>query len=364
MVLIIRKWISAVLAAALLLSCRPGASAAGAPRVGALCAVVMNRGGEIVYAKNAEKRALIASTTKLMTAIVSLEQAGPSEAVEVRPEHCAVEGSSMYLKPGERYTVRQLVTGLLLVSGNDAALALADHVAGSPEAFAVRMNRKARELGLGNSHFVNPHGLDAGDHYSSAADLARLMAYCMENPDFAAITRMKSFRLGENIYYNHNRLLSDCPGCIGGKTGFTEAAGRCLVSCCEREGTRLICVTLSDPDDWKDHRTLYDWAFAHYGERDVSGEVRFDVEVLSGERASVSVEAQPLPLFLPKNAQLRVEAELPRFVFAPVEAGMPAGKLTVISGGEVLGEADLVYGESVAQRERHSWLWNRIQSRK
>lgn len=364
MVLIIRKWISTVLAALLLLGCCPSAFAAGAPRVSANCAVVMNRGGEIIYAKNAERRSLIASTTKLMTAIVALEQAGQLEAVQVRPEHCTIEGSSMYLRPGERYTVRQLVTGLLLVSGNDAALALADHVAGSPEAFAARMNRKARELGLKNSHFANPHGLDDAEHYSTAVDLARLMAYCMDNPDFAAITRMKSFRLGENSYYNHNRLLSECPGCIGGKTGFTEAAGRCLVSCCEREGTRLICVTLSDPDDWKDHRTLYDWAFAHYTERNVSEELRFDVEVLSGEHTSVSIAAQPLSLFLPKTAKLRVEAELPRFVFAPVEAGTTAGKMTVYSGGEVLGEADLIYGESVAQLERRGSLWDRIQNRK
>lgn len=337
-----------LLAAALLLLPAPTAQAEGFPAVSAAAAVVMSAGGEIVFEKNADVRSLVASTTKLLTALVTVEAARLDEELEIRPEWTQVEGSSMYLKAGERYTVRELLEGLLLASGNDAATALACHVAGGTEAFAERMNRKARELGMSGSHFVNPHGLDAEGHYATARDLGLLMAACMRERRLAPLLAEKSATVKELTYANHNKLLTLCPGCLGGKTGFTEAAGRCLVSCCEREGTRLICVTLDDPNDWVDHQVLYNWAFSRYATRDVTAALSFQVPVLSGDRSLVPVEARPLRLFLPRTARITLTAHLPRFVFAPVAAGEHAGTVQIFRDGERISEAELIYSEGAA----------------
>lgn len=339
--------IAAALAAALLLGSAPAARAEGEPSVSAECCVLMVSGGQVLLEKNADRRSLIASTTKIMTAILTAERLEPDRTVKILPEWCALEGSSMYLKPGETYTVRELLTGLLLASGNDAAVALACTVAGSEERFAALMNQKAAELGMTGSHFVNPHGLNAEGHYSTARDLARLMAYCMDNELFASLTGTRSATVKDQTYVNHNKLLDLCPGCAGGKTGYTELAGRCLVSCCEREGTRLICVTLSAPDDWNDHQKLYDWAYARYGTREVTAGVGFDVPVITGAARTVRAVPEPVRLFLPKSAQLELRAELPFFTFAPVRQGEEAGRLTVFWEGEPQAEARLLYAGDV-----------------
>lgn len=338
---------AALLAVTLLTVVSPAASAEDAPGVSAASAIVMHSGGEVVYEKNADEKSLIASTTKIMTALVTLENAGLEEKVLI-PEECAlVEGSSMYLRPGEQYSVRDLLTGLMLASGNDAATALALHIAGSEEAFAALMNQKAEELGLNSSHFVNPHGLNAEGHYSTARDLARLMDVCMRDERFAALAGMESATVRDQTYVNHNRLLSLCPGCIGGKTGYTMLAGRCLVSCCEREGTRFICVTLSDPDDWDDHMALYDWAFSTYADREVTEGVRCQIPVVSGTARTVEARPEPLSLFLPKAAELRLEIERPFFVFAPVTEGERAGSVRVLRDGELIAETELLYAGSI-----------------
>ena len=338
-----------LLAAALLLLPAPQAQAETFPSVGAAAAVVMSAGGELVYEKNADERALLASTTKLLTALVTVEETALDGELEIQPAWTQVEGSSMYLQAGERYTVRELLEGLLLASGNDAAVALACHVAGGTEAFAERMNRRAQELGMSGSHFVNPHGLDEDGHYGTARDLARLMAACMENKRLAPLLAKTSATVKDQTYVNHNKLLTLCPGCLGGKTGYTEAAGRCLVSCCEREGTRLICVTLNDPSDWVDHQVLYNWAFSRYVTRDVTAALSFLVPVVSGDRNLVPVEARPLRLFLPRTARITLTAHLPRFVFAPVEAGEHAGSVQIFRDGERISEAELIFREGAAQ---------------
>ena len=337
-----------LLAAALLLLPAPEAQAGEFPSVGAASAVVMSGGGEVVYEKNADERALIASTTKLLTALVAVEETELDEQLEIRPEWTQVEGSSMYLQTGERYTVRELLEGLLLASGNDAATALACHIAGGTEAFAEKMNDKARELGMTGSHFVNPHGLDEDGHYGTARDLGRLMAACMQDRRLAPLLAEKSAVVKDQTYVNHNKLLTLCPGCVGGKTGYTGAAGRCLVSCCEREGTRLICVTLNDPDDWVDHQVLYNWAFSRYATRDVTAGLSFAVPVVSGDRELLGVEARPLRLFLPRTARITLSAQLPRFVFAPVEAGDHAGLVQVFRDRERISEAELIFSEGAA----------------
>ena len=325
------------------------AAAASAPEIQAASAVVMASDGQTLFEKDADRQMLIASTTKIMTALICVEHASLDETVTPQAAHCAVEGSSMYLKPGEAYTVRELLTGLLLASGNDAALTLADHVGGSEKAFVRLMNQKAQMLGLSNTHFSNPHGLDAGGHHSTARDLARLMLACMENPDFRELTRTVSAEIHGQYFLNHNRLLSDCPGCIGGKTGYTRAAGRCLVSCCEREGMRLVCVTLSDPDDWKDHRKLYDRAYADYRMLDLSEHCCFEVPVVSGsKRVLRAMPEEGQSLIVPRNQSVSLRAELPRFVFAPIKKGDTAGSVSVIIQGKPVADYPLYFADNAA----------------
>lgn len=348
MVLIIRKKASFLLAIALLLSCAPRAAAEGEPPVSAACAIVLHSSGMAVYEKDADRRCLIASTTKLMTALVSLERAAPEEEILILPAYCAVEGTAMGLRPGERYTVRELLTGLLLASGNDAALALAGGIAGDVDSFVGWMNEKARDLGLQNTSFANPHGLDAQGHYSTARDLGLLMLACMEREDFRTLCGSASATVKGVSYQNHNKLLRRCQGCIAGKTGYTRAAGRCLVSVCRREGTELVCVTLSDPDDWTDHERLYDWAFARYGQREIGGELRFSVPLVFGAEESALAEPDGICLFLPKEAELRLIVELPRICFAPVSAGERAGTLRVLLGDQELARVPIRYIEDIS----------------
>jgi len=225
---------AALLIAAALLS--PCASALSACRAAVLDADT----GEVCFARNASEHALIASTTKIMTGLLIAEDCDPDAVVTVPQEAVGIEGSSLYLKAGEQLTVRALLYGLLLHSGNDAAVALAIYCGGTVEGFVARMNDKARTLGLKDTHFANPNGLDAPDHYSSAADLAALGAYAMENPIFAKTVSTKTVQAGGRALRNHNKLLWLLPGAEGIKTGFTKAAGRILVSSAQRQGRRPL----------------------------------------------------------------------------------------------------------------------------
>lgn len=356
-----------ILAAVLaLLSQGMTALAAPAPSAGA-CIVMHADTGEVLYEYNADVPMLIASTTKIMTAAVVLENCELTDSVAVSKSCTLVEGSSAYLKAGESYTVEQLLYAMLLASGNDAALALAEHTAGDCESFVRLMNAMAERLGMVNSSFRNPHGLDEDGHCSTARDLAVLTAYCMENADFARIVSTVTYTLGENTYTNHNRLLVMRGDVIGVKTGYTAAAGRSLVSCAERDGTRYICVTLSDPDDWNDHCALYDWAFAaaRYSAV-VTPEQSFELPVISGETDAVSVSPERELRALVRGAEdVRIAVELPAFVFAPVEAGETVGRIRVLSDGELVdecalittGRADIQNGIELTAAERFGRVW-------
>jgi len=234
---------------------------ADAVEISAAAAILMDADtGQVLYEKNADRQMLIASTTKIMTALVVIERGGLQETVTVRPEHMA-EGSSMYLKPGEEITVEALLYGLMLCSGNDAALALAD-TCGGLEPFVARMNETARRIGMENTSFANPNGLDGEGHYSTARDMARLAAYAAGNPTFVRICSTSYATVGQRTMTNHNKLLRRLDGCIGMKTGYTRAAGRTLVSCVRRNGRRLVAVTLQDGNDWTDHEALFAYGFA------------------------------------------------------------------------------------------------------
>ena len=254
-----KRLCGALLALGLLLTLLP--CRAEAVQLSAAAAILMDAdSGEVLSEKDAARRMRIASTTKIMTALVVLEHARLTDTITVTGDHM-VEGSSMYLKPGEVVTVEELLYGLMLCSGNDAALALAD-CCGGLETFVGAMNDKAAALGMTDTSFANPNGLDDENHYSTARDMAVLAAYAAQDPTFRRICSTRTATVGGRTMTNHNKLLSQVEGCIGMKTGYTRAAGRTLVSCAEREGRRLVAVTLCDGNDWADHKALYEMGFA------------------------------------------------------------------------------------------------------
>lgn len=333
----------------MLIVCSQSAKATDAPAVSAQASIVYDADyGTVLYEKNMNARMLIASTTKIMTAIVALEQCDLSEVITVTEEMVGVEGSSMYLQAGKEYTLQELLYGLMLASGNDAATAIALHVAGSEEAYAALMNEKARGIGMVNTSFENPHGLDGQRHYSTALDMALLMGYAMGNSDFAEIVGSRSANVKGLTYVNHNKLLWQCEGVIGGKTGYTKAAGRTLVTCCEREGQRLICVTLSAPDDWNDHRRLYDWVYGEYDSRLlVERGTRYLLPLFTGEGKRLAVEPlRDVTVFASAADEAAFIVELPRFAFCPVYVGDKAGRIIVRLNGHPVDEVPLVYMEN------------------
>lgn len=250
----------------------------------------------VLVGKNADMPLPIASTTKIMTAIVALENIQMDKIISVDEQACGTEGSSIYLYKNEPISVRDLMYGLMLESANDAAVAIAIAASGSVEDFVELMNQKARTLGMENTHYTNPHGLDDDEHYSSARDLAILMDYAMENDEFRTITSTYKYtsQMAESeqqrAFYNHNRLLKSCNGVIGGKTGYTQKSGRCLVSVAKRNKITLCCVTLNDNDDWQDHASMYDMGFSCYKAETLPQE-EFTFSVIGGVRDTVTALA-------------------------------------------------------------------------
>lgn len=247
---------------AFFLGCMPAGLALNVSAASAI--LVEAESGRILYEHNSRQRRLIASTTKLMTALVAVQSGHAlGETVEIRQEWTGIEGSSIYLRPGERVTLGTLLYGLLLESGNDAAQAVAGFCGGE-ECFVARMNETARRLGMRDSCFENPSGLDGERHYSTAHDMAQLARAVLQEESLATIVASRSTSVDGRSFTNHNKLLWRYEGCIGLKTGYTQHAGRTLVSAARRDGMTLICVTLNAPDDWKDHETLLDYGFSNF----------------------------------------------------------------------------------------------------
>lgn len=226
--------------------------------------------GRILWSHRGDEPMLIASTTKIMTAIVAIELGNLSDRVKVSTNAVGKEGSSIYLREGEEMSLHHLLYGLMLRSGNDAAVAIAEHIGGSEEGFAMLMNQKAEELGMTHSHFVNPHGLNAEGHYASANDLAKLTAYALKNPVFQEIVKTKvkkvpnPYEPWDRTWYNKNKMLSLYEGADGVKTGYTKLAGRALVSSATRGGRQIVAVTLNDGNDWIDHSRMLDYGFQQF----------------------------------------------------------------------------------------------------
>lgn len=302
--------------------------------------------GEVLVEKCASRPSLIASTTKIMTALVVIERCDLERLVTVPPEATGIEGSSMYLKPGEQLTVRELLYGLMLHSGNDAAVALALCSAGSVEAFVGRMNETAQRLSLSNTHFANPNGLDDENNYSTAHDLAFLTRYALKNPDFLQIVSTRSIRAAGRCLTNHNRLLWSVDGAIGVKTGYTRAAGRILVSAAERGGRRLIVVTINDGNDWRDHSALYDYGFSQYHTCVAlrRGDAVAELKLADGSLAVLKA-GEAFSCALKQGEQVTVRVQYPRVAFRSGLPGTPAGIGSVWIGETFLGTIPLIWGE-------------------
>ncbi|HIY33258.1 MAG TPA: D-alanyl-D-alanine carboxypeptidase [Candidatus Evtepia faecavium] len=347
--------------------------AAEAPAVSAASAVLLDgETGRVLYAKDENTPRAIASTTKLMTALVAAEYFGGdlSQSVEIQKDWTGVEGTSLYLVPGERLRVETLFYGLLLPSGNDAAVALACVCAGDVETFVAWMNQRARDLGMTHTHFSDPNGLGDENHYASALDMAKLARACLENPTVAKAVATKQITLEGRQLVNHNKLLWQYEGCTGMKTGYTRQAGRTLVSCAERDGQTLICVTLNDRDDWADHKALLDYGFAAYPRTVLAqgGEELARVPLEGSLLRRAAVEARETVAYpLKEGEQVTTQVDLPDTVPAPVVRGEIAGTVRFLVAGQVVGESYLVWsqdaGRDVVEHRGLGALWDFLQGK-
>lgn len=284
---------------------------------------------------------LIASTTKLMTALVAIERADLWREIEILPEYVGVEGSKMYLKAGEKRTVEELLYGLLLSSGNDAAMALAGGIGGSVGRFVWWMNQTAASLGMENAYFENPTGLDGERHGASPKDLAILMAAALREEKLAEIlaTEYKSF--SGYVLKNHNKLLWLSRECIGGKTGFTKAAGRCLVSAFERYGRRVVVVTLDTPDDWNRHISLAETYLD--GVATVTGRATLTLPVVNGWSPEAVLRVDyALPLLAGEEEELEFRLFAPHFLYEMPVPGERVGRVEILLNGHRVGEGEAV----------------------
>lgn len=328
--------------------------------------------GTVLYQKDAFVKRPMASTTKIMTALVAIESGNIDRLVKVDERARGVEGSSIYLAKDEVLSMRDLLYALLLASANDAAAAIAYEVAGSIEKFAELMNQKAIELGLSSTHFTNPHGLHDDNHYTNAYDLALITSAALKNEIFLEICSAKTKTIplntdqGTRYLTNHNKLLRSYNGCIGVKTGFTKTSGRCLVSAAERDGLRLIAVTLGAPDDWRDHTAMLDFGFERYTRLTFAkrGEFTAPLEVMGGEISEVIVaNTEELSAFLSKNhGTVEYKIECIRPLFAPIERGEEIGSIIFYENGKKIASSPLTavtkVGKTQIKRGFFEWLKN------
>lgn len=370
------KFLSAFLSLILLIwVCAPLIGATdikqGEISVSAKAAVLIDASDDsILYSKNADSRLPMASTTKIMTALIALEYGNLDRSYIIPDAAVGIEGSSIYLVRGEKMTLRELIYALMLESANDAAQAIAIIIAGSVDAFADIMNRRAEELGLKNTHFTNPHGLDHEDHYTTAYDLARLASFALKNEAFREIvsTNKKTvpFNHGEGtrVLVNHNKMLRTYDGAIGVKTGFTKRCGRCLVSAAQRDGLTLVAVTLNAPDDWRDHTAMLDWGFDNFVRVSLADAETFKMPLpICGAKDPqvICTNTQAITVTLPRgHATISCVVEAPRFLFAPIGQGDAVGKLMYYCDGRIIGESVLCTTAAVSPQNIKKGLWSRI----
>lgn len=307
--------------------------------------------GRILMEKGANIKMPIASTTKIMTALIALEKGNPNDKVKIVGEKVNIEGSSIYLKHGEEIKLIDLIYGLMLRSGNDAALAIANHISGSEEAFVELMNKKAKEIGATNTNFTNPHGLHNKDHYSTAYDLALITKYAFTVKGFDTISGSKSYksdRLQDNLFINKNKGIFEYRGGDGVKIGYTTVSGRCLVSSATRDGMRLIAVTLNDGNWFHSTYALMDYGFENYKPYVVynKGQLIHRLSIANGKKDIVALVSQE-ELVLPLNEEEKLKVKLvikdtKKTINAPIVKGDILGSVEVYLDGVLVKTDNLI----------------------
>ena len=327
--------------------------------------------GRVMAENNADQKLPMASTTKIMTCLLACELGDMKDMVTVGPESVGLDGTSIYLKEGETITLKELCYGLMLNSGNDAAMAIAVHIGGSQEGFADLMNSRAKEIGAKNTNFVTPNGLPHDDHYTTAHDLALIAAEAMQNKLFRKIVGTQSMTLEADedspIRYlrSKNKILYEYEGGNGVKTGFTNAAGKCLVAGAKRDGMQLIAVVLNDYDMFNDCKKLLDYGFNNYTWTDVTGDKYFEdkVKIQNGLKDSADAE-QKEDIYLPLNkedSKIKKKYEIFEGITAPIEKGTRIGTVKYVLNKEVVKEVPLYIAESVEENSFDYWLKRVIQ---
>ncbi len=323
------------------------------------------------YSLNENKRIYPASTTKIMTALLTLEYAEKDNKKVKFREDMTAEGSSMYLKIGEVVTLRDLAVGILMCSGNDAANAAAFAIAGSKEKFSKLMNRRAEEIGMKNTNFITPSGLHAPGHYTTARDMALLMAEALKNPVFKKLTSKRSETVrfinpaGKvTAYSNHNRLLSIYRDCIGGKTGYTSEAGRCLVTASKKDGLTFIAATFNDRNDWRDHVSLYDFGYDNYRMKTIDdSEFFIDVPTVGGTDNKTTVLVQGKSCLVLKAGEydkVKRGIIMDSFLYAPKKEGEAVGKVVYSLKGKVIAEHKIIVAKDNNSIIENKNIWESI----
>lgn len=361
-----KKLLPALLAALLLLL--PAAASAREISTSARsCVIIDERSGRVLLSHNADAPLPMASTTKIMTALLAIELGDPDAPVTCSRNAFGVPGTSIYLSRGETLTLRQMLYGLMLASGNDAAVAIAEHIGGTVEDFCRMMTERAAALGCTDTVFLSPHGLPADGHHTTARDLALIAREAMKHELFREIvgtgraTIPWEGRSYDRVLNNKNRLLSTYEGCTGIKTGYTRKAGRCLVFGAERDGMRIIGVVLNCSDWFDEAARLMDAAFGQYEAVTMLCEGEcvgvLPVGMSGGQSVSVLLSAD-LSGVVPRGSVPLVETELPDMPEAPVIAGQRLGTARLISGGQVIAEVPLVASDTV-HRDDFPSRWER-----
>lgn len=307
----------------------------------------------VLYEKNSHKRMSMASTTKIMTALLAVESGKLEQRVTVTQKMVAVEGTSMGLRKGDVLTLGNIVKGMMLLSGNDAANAVAYFLSGSAESFAEEMNKKAKLIGMKDTNFVTPSGLDDDEHYTTAYDMALLASYAMKNPTFRQFVSSDYGKVsyislkGEYTYRNHNRFLTMYDGACGIKTGFTKKSGRCLVTAVEKDGAYIVAVTLKAPDDWNDHISLYDECLPKVEKVDVPESIDAVVRVVGGNKAGVSAKLTGIPkVSATESEQFSYRILTDKFLYAPISTGDRVGEVRFYLDRICVASRELVATES------------------
>ncbi|MBR4949181.1 MAG: D-alanyl-D-alanine carboxypeptidase [Clostridia bacterium] len=324
------------------------------------CVLMDGKTGEVLYGKNEKALLPMASTTKIMTAIIAIEKLKLDSIAKIRFQDINIEGSNIYIKEEDKLTIKDLLYGLLLESGNDCANVLAYNVAGGKEEFAKLMNEKAGEIGLENTKFQNPSGLHHEEHYTTAKDMAKIMIYAMKNPVFREITACKKMKLSDGkIADNHNKLLDMTDYCTGGKTGFTKKAGRCLVSSGAKNGSEYVVVTLNAPDDWDDHIKLYEYGFSNFHPVILCTDEKIEIDVVGGKEESCTLKNEKN--IITRNSKIKngykKRVILNRFLYAPLKKGDAVGKIEFYNENGVIDFTNLVIEKDIEKSKRGIFKW-------